>query len=131
MTIPSEVYARLPKASLVSIMWNTWSHYSRWYIARFRLANAYRYDIGPITILHRAPWIERSARQIHPHLFAEHADNSEQAKPACPYCGTTEGLRVKCDGSGYIAPEYTCEGCFTATDTGPCFDDLPVVERVS
>lgn len=46
-------------------------------------------------------------------------------KPTCPYCGATEGLRVKCDGGGYIAPEYTCEDCFTATDTGPCFDDLP------
>jgi predicted RNA-binding Zn-ribbon protein involved in translation (DUF1610 family) len=43
----------------------------------------------------------------------------------CPYCGDTEGLRLKCDGGGYAAPEYTCEACFTGTDDGPCFDDLP------
>lgn len=45
-------------------------------------------------------------------------------KPECPYCSTTEGLRIKCDGYGSIAPEYTCEACFTGTDTGPSFDDL-------
>jgi hypothetical protein len=49
-------------------------------------------------------------------------------KPECPYCGATQGLRVKCDGGGYIAPEYTCEECFTGTDTGPCFDDLVPAE---
>jgi hypothetical protein len=48
-------------------------------------------------------------------------------KPECPYCGATEGLRVLCDGGGYIPPEYTCEACFTARDDGPCFDDLPIV----
>ena len=54
-------------------------------------------------------------------------------KPECPHCGATEGLRIKCDGGefafGYrIAPvEYTCEGCFTGTDDGPSFDDLPEV----
>lgn len=46
----------------------------------------------------------------------------------CPYCGATEGLRVRCDGGGYIAPEYTCENCFTGQDDGPCFDDLPEVK---
>jgi hypothetical protein len=46
-------------------------------------------------------------------------------KPECPYCGATDGLRMKCDGGGYVAPEYTCEGCFTGTDDGPNFDDLP------
>lgn len=45
--------------------------------------------------------------------------------PACPYCGTTKGLRQVCDGGGFTAPEYTCEACFTPSDTGPCFDDLP------
>lgn len=43
----------------------------------------------------------------------------------CPYCGTTSGLRVASDGGGYIAPEYSCEACFTGQDDGPCFDDLP------
>jgi hypothetical protein len=49
-------------------------------------------------------------------------------KPECPYCGATKGLRVKCDGGGYIAPDYICEECFTGTDTGPCFDDLVPAE---
>lgn len=51
----------------------------------------------------------------------------KQAKLECPYCGTSEGLRQIHDGGGVIEPEYTCEDCFMATDTGPCFDDLPVV----
>lgn len=51
---------------------------------------------------------------------------SEAAKPECPYCGATEGLRQVCDGGGYIAPEYSCEDCFTPRDDGPCFDDLPL-----
>jgi len=49
------------------------------------------------------------------------------SKPECPYCGATEGLRVKSNGAGFEAPEFTCEGCFTGTDDGPCFDDLPEV----
>jgi hypothetical protein len=48
--------------------------------------------------------------------------------PECPYCGTTVGLRMSCDGGGYIAPEYTCETCFMGTDDGPCFDDLQPLE---
>jgi hypothetical protein len=49
-------------------------------------------------------------------------------KPECPYCGTTEGLRAIHKGCGSVPAEYTCEGCFTAQDDGPCFDDLrPVV----
>lgn len=53
-----------------------------------------------------------------------------QAKPnapECPYCSATEGLRYKHRGYGPVAPEVTCEGCFTPRDDGPCFDDLPVV----
>ncbi|RWK39281.1 hypothetical protein [Mesorhizobium sp.] len=44
--------------------------------------------------------------------------------PSCPYCGTTEGLRVNSSSFAPGAPEYICEGCFTPTDDGPCFDDL-------
>jgi len=51
------------------------------------------------------------------------ADNGQQA-PACAYCGHTIGLRMVHDGGGFTAPEYACEACFVATDTGPCFDDL-------
>ncbi|MGX5803370.1 hypothetical protein ACWGS9_19240 [Bradyrhizobium sp. Arg314] len=47
-----------------------------------------------------------------------------RSKIECPYCGATEGLRVACD-CGIETPDYICEGCFTPTDTGPCFDDLP------
>lgn len=43
----------------------------------------------------------------------------------CPYCGQTEGLRVACDGGGYIATDYICAACFTGQEDGPCFDDLP------
>lgn len=46
-------------------------------------------------------------------------------KRECPYCGTTEDLRVSCNGGGIEAPEFICEGCFIGTDTGPSFDDLP------
>lgn len=49
------------------------------------------------------------------------------AKPECPYCGTTEGLRQLHDGGGWIEPEYSCEACFTSSDDGACFDDLPTV----
>lgn len=69
MSIPREVRKQLPKAELISVRWNQWSHWTRWYVARFRLANSVRYDVGPVTILHRAPWMERSARQLHPHIF--------------------------------------------------------------
>ena len=46
--------------------------------------------------------------------------------PRCEYCETTEGLRQHHDGGGYIAPDYICEDCFTGSDTGPGFDDLPL-----
>ena len=69
MAIPPEVRRRLPRASLLCVRWITWPHWSRWYIARFRLANAIQYVVGPITIVHRAPWLERPARQLHPHSF--------------------------------------------------------------
>jgi hypothetical protein len=48
-------------------------------------------------------------------------------EPECPYCGATKGLRYKHRGYGPVAPEVTCEACFTPRDDGPCFDDLPEV----
>lgn len=53
------------------------------------------------------------------------ASANTNANPECALCGTTEGLRIKCDGGGYTTPEYVCEDCFTGTDDGPSFDDLP------
>lgn len=48
-------------------------------------------------------------------------------KPTCPYCGAQSGLRIQCDGGGYMEPDYICEACFRGTDDGPCFDDLKPV----
>ncbi|MCA0032707.1 hypothetical protein [Mesorhizobium sp. B263B2A] len=53
----------------------------------------------------------------------------------CEYCGATSGLRITADGGMFafgfrIQPaQYTCADCFTGTDTGPSFDDLPLAEE--
>ena len=49
--------------------------------------------------------------------------------PACWLCETTEGLRQRHGGFWDVPPEYVCEECFTPTDDGPCFDDLPKEAR--
>lgn len=50
------------------------------------------------------------------------------AHPECPYCGERERLRISCQGMpGWDDPGYICPACFTGTDDGPCFDDLPEV----
>lgn len=59
------IVRQLPKARLISFEWS-WAHC---YFARFRLANAVRLQIGWLAIQFRAPWLERSARASHPHLF--------------------------------------------------------------
>lgn len=51
----------LPKARFVSFEWS-WAHC---YLARFRLANAVRLQIGWLGVLFRAPWLEQSARALH------------------------------------------------------------------
>lgn len=53
--------------------------------------------------------------------------HTPSAKPECPYCGATEGLRYLHRGYGPVAPEFICEADFTPRDDGPCFDDLPAV----
>lgn len=53
------------------------------------------------------------------------------AFPEVPKCSTCEReqveLREQCDGGGYVDPTIVCETCFTPQDTGPTFDDLPLV----
>lgn len=53
----------------------------------------------------------------------------QPSTPACPYCGTTHGLRItgRDPRIGY-APDYICADCFTGQDDGPCFDDLEPVK---
>jgi hypothetical protein len=65
MTIPNNIRMQLPKAALL----RAGLSFRQFYFAKFRLANATRWQIGWVTITHRSPWLERSARALHPHLF--------------------------------------------------------------
>ena len=58
---------KLPKASLMTVHWS-WTCF---YFARFRLANAIQFQVGWLTLIFRAPWLERSARALYPHLFED------------------------------------------------------------
>lgn len=49
--------------------------------------------------------------------------------PACAYCDGLDNVRMRCDGGGFIAPDYVCAECFKPRDDGPCFDDLPAAEN--
>jgi len=49
-------------------------------------------------------------------------------KLGCPYCGATENLRISVQDPWGRIHEVICEDDFTATDDGPCFDDLSVYE---
>jgi len=60
-------YSKLPKARLFQIEWTR----GKWYFGRNRLANAYRLQLWCVLIHFRMPWLEHSARQLHPHLFRE------------------------------------------------------------
>lgn len=60
-----EIRKRLPKAPLIEFGWS-WSWF---YFHKFRLANCIRWQIGWLTINHRAPWLEHSARALHPEVF--------------------------------------------------------------
>ena len=66
--IPNSIRKKLPKAKLLSIEFG--GYYRQPYFARFRLANAIRWQLWGICITHRAPWLEDSARKLHPHLFS-------------------------------------------------------------
>lgn len=69
MSIPRHVKKKLPKARTISI--KIGGYYREPYWARFRCANFIRWQLGWVCIQHRAPWLEESARRIHPHLFRE------------------------------------------------------------
>jgi hypothetical protein len=51
------------------------------------------------------------------------------AAPHCPYCATTQGLRIASQDPWGGHVEYICEECFTPQDDGPCFDDLPLPDN--
>jgi hypothetical protein len=53
---------RLPRASLFRAEWD-WRYF---YFAKFRLANAMRVQIGWLVLIWRMPWLEHSARALHP-----------------------------------------------------------------
>lgn len=57
---------RLPRAPLFRIA----RSHGKWMLARFRIANAHEIFVGPFNICIRAPWLEHSARQLHPEVFA-------------------------------------------------------------
>jgi len=60
----------LPKAKLIQIyIRKTW-RFTPW-LARFRCANFGIVWLGPFQITCRMPWLKRSARQLHPHLFSD------------------------------------------------------------
>lgn len=57
---------RLPKAMLFCAEWTP----RHSYFAKFRLANAMRVQVGPLCLVWRMPWLEHSARTLHPEVFA-------------------------------------------------------------
>ncbi|TIN83069.1 hypothetical protein [Mesorhizobium sp.] len=60
----ANIRRQLPKAALFRAELGR-----QFYFAKFRLANAVRWQFGWLAITHRAPWIEASARALHPDLF--------------------------------------------------------------
>lgn len=65
----SEIVKRLPKAKLIRFAWG-----KHFYFAKFRLANAVRLQLGWLVVEFRAPWLEHSARRLHPELFKDQSN---------------------------------------------------------
>jgi hypothetical protein len=63
-----KIRKKLPKSKMIAVRWGGW--YSKPYFARFRMANCIRWQLWWVCVEHRAPWLEHSARSLHPHLFA-------------------------------------------------------------
>lgn len=64
--ISKAIKNKLPKAPIIRVGMSR-----QGYFAKFRLANACRWQIGKVTITHRAPWLEHVARTYHPELFGD------------------------------------------------------------
>lgn len=75
MALSKEVKAKLSKAPLLTIKWH-WKHP---YFGRFRLANAVQVKLWWLTVGWRAPWLEESARALHPELFRPSATQVAEA----------------------------------------------------
>jgi hypothetical protein len=67
VAIPKAALVKLPKAHFFRITWG--GYYREPYFAKFRGANFIRWQLWWVRVQHRAPWLEHSARQLHPHLF--------------------------------------------------------------
>ncbi len=58
----------LPKAKLFWVRWGS----PRRTLLKSRCANAMFVWVGPLEMGWRMPWLEHSARALHPQLFAAH-----------------------------------------------------------
>jgi hypothetical protein len=56
----------LPKAKLIDFSWSRSRLSGAPLFFSNRLANAYRFQLWRLIIHVRAPWLEHSARQLHP-----------------------------------------------------------------
>lgn len=61
---------RLPKCGLIVLEWAKPIFPGRPLIQRNRLANAMRLRFGSLVVVWRMPWLEHSARALHPEIFA-------------------------------------------------------------
>lgn len=80
--ITAEMARKLPKASLISV--RLLSNKPAFWFLKNRLANAYRIQVSRVVIVVRAPWLERSARALYPHLFSPILDIVLAPSPAAP-----------------------------------------------
>ena len=71
MGIPAEIRKRLPKSKMFWMKLRRTVLYRPIRFAKFRNANAMFIWLGPLEIGWRMPWLDRSARQLHPHLFQD------------------------------------------------------------
>lgn len=61
---------RLPKSGLIAMEWAKPIFSGRPLIQKNRLANAMRLRVGNLVLVWRMPWLEHSARALHPEIFA-------------------------------------------------------------